>query len=133
MTEAVFAEPLGYPLWHLAHVRDWEEAQESGEYAVSTRGRTLAQEGFIHCSFPHQLPVVARTFYADDPEPLCVLEIDPVALSASGAVVNVEAIEEGSDERYPHIYGAIPVGAVTSVRQAAFVDGALQVLPLDAA
>ena len=65
--------PVPLPLWHLAHAADWEAAQAVGEYRISTRGRTLEEEGFIHCAYPHQLGLVARGFYADDPEPLVLL------------------------------------------------------------
>ena len=64
------------PLWHIAHRADWEAAREVGVYLHSTRGRTLGEEGFIHCSYPHQVGLVARGFYADDPEPLVILEVD---------------------------------------------------------
>ena len=37
---------------HIALVEDWDAAQLVGQYEKSTIGRTLAEEGFIHCSFP---------------------------------------------------------------------------------
>lgn len=95
-------------LLHLALPDDWEAARVSGEYRVSTRGRTLDQEGFVHCSRPHQMTGVANRFYSDITE-LLVLLIDPDALVA-------DVIEEppypGADERFPHVYGPIPVTAV---------------------
>ncbi len=40
---------------HLAEVTHWDEALRTGEYRWSTLGRTLEEEGFIHCSTPEQL------------------------------------------------------------------------------
>lgn len=116
-----------FPLWHLAHLADWRAAQAAGEYRVSTRGRTLEQEGFIHCSYPHQLGVVARTFYRDDPDPLVVLEVDRDVLAAHGTLVRTEAIGTGGVQ-YPHLYGPLPVAAVVEVRPVEFdADGNLLV------
>src|SRR5689334_23790797 len=36
-------------IYHLAEPEHWADALASGSYTQSTRGRTLAQEGFIHC------------------------------------------------------------------------------------
>ncbi|MGW7472820.1 DUF952 domain-containing protein, partial [Streptomyces cyaneofuscatus] len=53
------------PLLHLAEAPLWEAARGTGTYEMSTRGRTLQEEGFIHLSLPHQLPSVARMLYGD--------------------------------------------------------------------
>ena len=37
-------------IFHIATVADWDEARRQGRYTTSTRGRTLAEEGFIHAS-----------------------------------------------------------------------------------
>lgn len=110
-----------FPLWHLAHLADWRAAQPVGEYRISTRGRTLDEEGFIHCSYPHQLGVVARALYADDPEPLVLLEIDRDVLAAHDTLVRTEAIGTGG-VAYPHVYGPLPVTAVLEVRVVEFDD-----------
>ena len=47
-------------IFHLAEPQAWTDAQANGAYAVSTRGRTLAEEGFIHCSDEAQWPVARR-------------------------------------------------------------------------
>lgn len=116
-------QPHLFPLWHLAHASEWEAGQASGRYTTSTRGRTLEQEGFIHCSYPHQLGGVARAFYADDPEPLVVLELDREALARHGVHVRVEEVPDTDGLRFPHVYGPITPDAVLTVRPAAFDEG----------
>jgi uncharacterized protein (DUF952 family) len=97
-------------LVHLAMPDDWAAAQAGGEYRMSTRGVTLEQEGFIHCSFDHQGLGVARRFYADVDE-LVLLRLDPSLL---GSEVVVEPPFPGAVEHFPHIYGPIPLTAVIS-------------------
>ncbi|MEV0584627.1 DUF952 domain-containing protein [Nonomuraea sp. NPDC050310] len=87
---------------HLALERDWRQAGET--YTVSTLGRTLDQEGFIHCSADlDQLDGVAAAFYAGVTEPLLVLHIDPAGLDVR--------VEGG----FPHLYGPLPRTAVTTI------------------
>jgi uncharacterized protein (DUF952 family) len=119
------------PLWHLAERRDWEAALRSGSYDRSTRGATLAQVGFIHASFPEQLPGVVRLHYAKVEEPLVVLEIDPGALAAAGVDVRLELGDPGdpASPLFPHLYGALPVTAVTRTRPAAVEKGWLELGP----
>ncbi len=119
--------PALFPLWHIARTRDWEDALAAGEYRVSTRGRTLAEEGFIHASYPHHVGAVARLLYADDPEPLVIVEIDRTVLAAHGVVVRTESVP-GSQQRFPHLYGPLPVAAVVSTRPVAFDEGGTLVI-----
>ncbi|MFZ4268086.1 DUF952 domain-containing protein [Streptomyces arboris] len=111
------------PLLHLAEAPLWEAARGTGTYEMSTRGRTLQEEGFIHLSLPHQLPDVARMLYGagagDGSEggagghDLVVLVVDPARLSAP---VRYEAMKPGGEE-FPHLYGPLPVAAVVEVRR----------------
>jgi uncharacterized protein (DUF952 family) len=103
-------------IYHLAEPEKWDRARATGSYAESTRGRTMAQEGFIHCSSAEQWPVVRRTYYADQPGPLLLLEIDPSRLPES-PVEEVGNPETG--ETFPHLYAALPVDAVVAVTQLA--------------
>ena len=100
-------------IWHIALHADWVHAENTGEYRMSTRGMTLADVGYIHCSKPEQIEGVAGRFY-DDLKELLLLEIDPERVES-------EIIEEppapGIDELFPHIYGPLPIAAVRSVRQ----------------
>ena len=97
-------------LYHIAERTTWLQAAEAGEYLMSTRDLTLAQEGFIHCSLLHQLRGVADRFYRDADD-LVVLVIDSAAVPAP---VRYESPAPGA-EKYPHIYGPLPAQAVTSV------------------
>lgn len=97
-------------LFHITDAAAWRDARAAGEYRMSTRGVTLADQGFIHCSLPHQLRAVAELVYGDADD-LVVLVIDSDRLPVP---VRFEAPEPGA-EQYPHIYGALPVGAVTGV------------------
>ncbi len=95
-------------VFHVALPDDWATAQSSGEYTMSTRGRSLAEEGFIHCSFADQVEDIANRYYADLDE-LVVLTVDPSLL---GRQLVVEEPFPGAPQRYPHVYAAIPVSAV---------------------
>jgi uncharacterized protein (DUF952 family) len=99
-------------IFHIATLADWQEAQRTGSYTTSTRGRTLADEGFIHAARDVQVPLVRDRFYADVTEPLVVLEVDTDLLPAE---VREEPV---GDEVYPHVYGPIPTSAVVAWRPA---------------
>lgn len=97
-------------IFHIATVADWEAAQRSGSYTTSTRGRTLAEEGFIHASRADQWPAVRERYYADAAERLLLLVIDTDRL-------DVPVIEEGvpGGETFPHLYGPLLPAAVVAV------------------
>ena len=98
-------------IYHIAYPADWAAAQRDGEYLTSSRGRTLAVEGFIHASTAGQLAVVANAFYADEDD-LVVLVIDEERV---GPEVVWEAVP-GMTEPFPHIYGPLNPDAVVDVR-----------------
>jgi glutathione S-transferase len=62
-------------IYHIAEAADWERARRDGEYTMSTRGRTLAEEGYIHASTAEQVPLVAAAYYQGVPD-LALLVID---------------------------------------------------------
>lgn len=95
---------------HAALPGDWAEARRTGSYSVSTRGRALAEEGFIHASTPVQLDGVLQGFYADVDE-IVLLVLDADALAAAGSPVRWDKVTDGPDP-FPHVYGAIPVSVV---------------------
>lgn len=107
-------------LLHLADPEDWAEARRAGSYDRSTRGASLGEVGFVHCSYAEQVERVAANVYGDWDGELVVLRIDPDELG----VEVVEENLEGGDELFPHVYGPIPVEAVTAVEPVRRVDGA---------
>ena len=95
-------------IYHLALASDWDAALEAGEYRVSTLGRTLEQEGFLHASTSSQVRAVVDTFYAGVREPLILLTIDERRLTVP---LQWDAVL-GSAEPFPHVYGPLDVAAV---------------------
>jgi uncharacterized protein (DUF952 family) len=98
-------------VFHIARASDWEVALGQGSYRVSTLGRTLDQEGFIHCSFRGQVAGVRDRFYAGL-DGLLVLAVDVDRLGP-GSAVRLEDV--GTGELFPHVYGPIEVDAVVAV------------------
>lgn len=109
------------PVFHIAVAADWAAAQPVGEYRISTLGRTLDEEGYIHASTAGQLAGVLAAFYHGVTEALVLLRLDTAALP----ILWEPAVPGG--ELFPHIYGPIPVAAVVSaepVERATAADGA---------
>ncbi|MCX5279048.1 DUF952 domain-containing protein [Streptomyces sp. NBC_01281] len=104
---------MSEPLLHLTERSLWDAARASGAFEMSTRGRTLQEEGFIHCSLRHQLQPVATMLYGSysGSDDLVVLVVDPERLTVP---VRFEAMEPGGEE-FPHVYGPIPAAAVVDV------------------
>jgi uncharacterized protein (DUF952 family) len=91
-------------LYHLLTPTDWQAADDV------YRAASLATEGFIHCSYGHQVVRVANLFYREAPT-LLVLCIDPARLKSE-----VRDEDPGSGESFPHVYGPIERLAVLEVR-----------------
>ena len=92
-------------IYHLALREEWDEAVVAGQYRRSTLGVTLAEQGFIHCSYDHQVQTIADLVYRD--------RRDVVLLDIDERLVPAEIRDE---DEFPHIYGALPVDAVVHVR-----------------
>jgi len=98
-------------IYHIAEAADWERARRDGQYTMSTRGRTLAEEGFIHASTAEQVPLVADAYYRDAPD-LVLLVIDTERVRPE---LRYEQVP-GQADPYPHIYGPLNLDAVTETR-----------------
>ncbi len=101
----------GPRLLHITSAAAWADAQAGGAYTAGS----LASEGFIHCSDPHQVAWVANQRFRGRTD-LIVLHIDPARL---GAEIRYENLEGGS-ELFPHVYGPIPCAAVVDVTPLTF-------------
>lgn len=97
-------------LFHIAVASEWEAALDGAGYETSTLGRTVAEEGFTHCSRAHQVAGVAAFLYGDVAEPLVLLEIDPALLTSPV----VDEVPPGASETFPHVYGPLDVVAVVA-------------------
>lgn len=98
---------------HLLHVMprvEWEHVAGDDLLTDSSRGRTLADEGFIHLCTAAQVDGVVQRYYGDLVDELMVLQVDPSALSP-GAL----RFEVVGDAAFPHLYEPLPRAAVTSV------------------
>lgn len=109
-------------IFHIVETAHWLVADTAGSYEQSTRGLSLEQVGFIHCSAWEQVVPTAQLFYADVDQPLVVLEIDVEALSAADVEVRWEHASPGDSlsPLFPHIYGALPTSCVCRVLAATF-------------
>ncbi|HEY4375598.1 MAG TPA: DUF952 domain-containing protein [Acidimicrobiales bacterium] len=92
-------------LYHLASDAEWEAAQAAGEI----RPESLATEGFVHCSWDHQVAATAGRHFPGQAD-LLLLRLDPDAL---GAPV-IEEDSYGSGTAYPHVYASIPASAIVA-------------------
>lgn len=90
-------------IYHIAEPDRWDPQAPS--YAADS----LESEGFIHCSSPAQLRGVAAAFY-DGRSDLILLSIDAEAVG--GSLVYEDLYGHGDD--FPHVYGPIPMHAITS-------------------
>jgi uncharacterized protein (DUF952 family) len=98
-------------IYHIAEASDWEQAQRDGQYTMSTRGRTLAKEGFIHASTAEQVTLVAAAYYRGAPD-LVLLVIDTERV---GPELRYEQVP-GQPDPYPHIYGPLNLDAIVETR-----------------
>lgn len=99
-------------IYHLTEPARWARSLADGVHTGSTRGIELADEGFIHCSTAEQWPTVRRLFYADV-DVLLLLHIDETLV---GSEIVFERLGD-APAAFPHIYGPLPLEAVTEVEE----------------
>ncbi len=100
-------------LHHAATRADWDARTET-DY----RPAGLATEGFVHCSTAEQLPATLARHYRGRDD-LVLLSLDVGALTSD----LVWEDTSGRGEAYPHIYGPIPIQAITAVETVAVDEG----------
>jgi glutathione S-transferase len=98
-------------IFHVTTPDIWAAAREAGSYTTSTRGRSLEEQGFVHCSEAHQVEGVRKLRFDDLPE-VVVLEIETDLLTSPWRTEQLE----GADQPYPHVYGPVDLAAVVDVR-----------------
>ncbi len=102
-------------LFHLALPEDFALAQDTGVYSISTRGRSVEETGFIHCSASvEQVREVWQAFYSDR-EDILLLAINEEAVEAAGLTIKFENSDpqDAHSEIFPHIYGgALPLSTL---------------------
>jgi uncharacterized protein (DUF952 family) len=96
-------------IYHVSTPAEWADARTSGDYTSSSRDRTLAEEGFIHCSRADQLAGVLERYYVGA-GPLLLLSVDPELLTPPW-----QEDEIAPGVFFPHVYGPINLDAVVAV------------------
>jgi uncharacterized protein (DUF952 family) len=104
-------------LYKIMPKQEWEMAQAKGLYEGSEVDR---YDGFIHLSAGHQVRATARKHFSGKTDLLLV----SVAEEALGQSLKWEASRGG--DPFPHIYGTLPLSAVSEVIPLPLVDGVHQ-------
>jgi uncharacterized protein (DUF952 family) len=93
-------------IYHIVLPDAWK-AFDAGIY----RAGSLESEGFIHCSYEHQLEGVIERYYKSEKR-LIILSIDTDKLMS-------RVVHEPStgDEIYPHIYGPVNREAIIDAKE----------------
>jgi uncharacterized protein (DUF952 family) len=109
MTEANFPHTgprKGHHTFHLTASEVWDRQKSSSEYLPEA----FEADGFIHCTDdPVELLLVGDRYYRDDSR-------DFLALTIECDLVPSLVVYEDVARRFPHIYGPLPITAVTGVQ-----------------
>jgi uncharacterized protein (DUF952 family)/GNAT superfamily N-acetyltransferase len=99
-------------LLHLCSPPEWRAALDTGVVAPPS----LADVGFVHLSTADQVALPADRLFAGRRD-MVLLAVAPDRLERAGIAVRWEPGVPGdpASMRFPHAYGAIPVGAVLGV------------------
>lgn len=93
------------PIYHIATTSDWNRRSDR-EY----RPARLEEEGFVHCSNVAQVVNTANNLFAGRDD-LVLLTLDESQLGST--VVWEDSYASGTV--FPHVYGPIPLRAITEV------------------
>jgi uncharacterized protein (DUF952 family) len=91
-------------IYHIAHLEDFSLSRIRGNYFPGQ----FQQDGFIHCSTKNQVVSVANTWFLHSND-LVLLEINEQLLNVTVIYENLES----GPELYPHVYGEIPISAIS--------------------
>ncbi|MFM7421708.1 MAG: DUF952 domain-containing protein [Alphaproteobacteria bacterium] len=110
-------------IYTLVRAGDWQAAEQAGAYHGSADDR---RDGFLHFSTAAQLRASAAKHRAGITDLLMV----EVATDVLGAALKWEPASGGSRPGlFPHLYGALPLGAVTQVMPLPLGDDGLHQFP----
>lgn len=107
-------------IYRLLAADAWERAQASGRFLGSEHD---LRDGFIHFSTAEQVAETARRHYAGQSGLLLL----GVSVAALGSALRWEPSRGGA--LFPHLYGALPVAAVTRVEPLPLGADGQHVLP----
>lgn len=82
---------------------DWKTFERTGTY----RPPSLDEEGFVHCSKPEQIVLVADTVHADSDEMVLLLLDEPRFESPVRYETNGDR-----NSAFPHVYGPLTLDTV---------------------
>jgi len=97
-------------LFHVVPRSEWQRLPPGPYHADS-----LARDGFIHCSYRHQVGAVVWRFFAGQAD-LLVLSIDTDLLTSP---VREEEADDG--QKFPHVHG--PINREAIVAETPFAAG----------
>ncbi len=94
-------------VYHATSRAEWDAAKPTGEY----RPGRFDEEGFTHCSSAAQVGRILDWLFRGRADTvLLVIQLDRL----DDGVLVYENLE-GGDELFPHIYGPLPVAAVSGL------------------
>lgn len=101
--ESIAPDSTRGPVLHICSQDDWKQAQIDGQIVHSS----LAEEGFMHCSFADQVLIPADERFKGRKD-LLLLTVDISKLDCPLVVED----SYNSGQKFPHIYGVLPVQAI---------------------
>lgn len=108
---------MNSPLYKVLSRDEWQKAEADGVFRGS--GIDLS-DGFIHLSSSEQVVDTVRLYFAGADD-LVLVAVDADAVSET---LKWEASRGGA--LFPHIYGDLPLSAVSAIHDLPLVDGAHQ-------
>src|SRR3954465_1226554 len=112
--------PSSETIYRLISAEVWQSAQTAGSFLGTEHD---LRDGFIHLSTAAQVRETAHRHYAGQPD-LLLLGVNAAAL---GGALRWERSRGGA--LFPHLYGALPLNAVTRVERLELDRAGVHVFP----
>lgn len=111
-------------IYKILSARDWEAAESAGVFRGTADD---LRDGFIHFSAAHQVEGTLARYFAGKAD-LVLLAVRVEALETSAdRTLRWEASRDG--DRFPHLYGTLPLDAVHGVEPIPLDSGGRHLLP----